>query len=170
MPSSSVAQRNYIFYLRGKYKTKDKTPKKEKWIWEKGWEQIKEGINENKYWITDDNKLIVVPRGKYHHQVVEDYECCLNNGWIRILITDTFIYCNCYNYDNNKFKKIHTFLNKEKNKEKHYEHLPIMIIDDKYGKTKIYKAGLKEEIKLKRYKRYFSEKYIDDEYRDLLVL
>jgi len=31
-----------------------------------------------------------------------------------------------------------------------------MIIDDKHGKTKIYRAGLKEEMKFKRYKRYFS--------------
>ena len=47
MPSSSTAQRNYIFYLRGRYKTKDKTPEKDKWIWEKSWEEIKESINED---------------------------------------------------------------------------------------------------------------------------
>lgn len=153
MPSSSTAQRNYIFYLRGRYQTKDKTPEKDKWIWEKSWEEIKESINEDKYWITDDNQLIIVPKGKYHHHVVKDYEGCLNDGWIRILITDTFIHCNCYNYDNSKFKKICVFLKKEKK----YEHLPVMIVDDKHGKTKVYKAGLKEEMQLKKYKRYFSE-------------
>ena len=44
MPSSSTAQRNYIFYLKGRYQTKDKTPEKDKWIWEKIWEEIKESI------------------------------------------------------------------------------------------------------------------------------
>jgi hypothetical protein len=42
MPSSSEKQRNYIFYLRGKYKSKENTPEDEKWIWDSGWNKIKE--------------------------------------------------------------------------------------------------------------------------------
>lgn len=42
MPSSTEKQRNYIFYLRGKYKSKENTPEDEKWIWESGWEKVKE--------------------------------------------------------------------------------------------------------------------------------
>lgn len=42
MPSKTEKQRNYIFYLRGKYKSKDKTPDKDKWIWDSGWEQVEE--------------------------------------------------------------------------------------------------------------------------------
>lgn len=49
MPSSSTAQRNYIFYLRGKYQTKDKTPEKDKWIWEKSWEGLKEEMKFKRY-------------------------------------------------------------------------------------------------------------------------
>jgi hypothetical protein len=42
MPSSSTKQRNYIFYLRGKYKDKSSTPEKDKWIWDSEWETVKE--------------------------------------------------------------------------------------------------------------------------------
>jgi len=42
MPSKSKKQRNWIFHLRGKYKTQKNTPEKYKWIWEKEWEQIEE--------------------------------------------------------------------------------------------------------------------------------
>ena len=41
MPSASKKQRNYIFYLRGKYKDKASTPEDQKWIWDSGWEEIK---------------------------------------------------------------------------------------------------------------------------------
>ena len=46
MPSKTVKQRNYIFYLRGKYKTKEKTPEKDKWIWEADWNEIEETFSE----------------------------------------------------------------------------------------------------------------------------
>ena len=42
MPSQSEKQRAYIFHLRGKYKNKSNTPSDQQWIWEKGWEDIKE--------------------------------------------------------------------------------------------------------------------------------
>jgi len=38
MPSRSEAQRKMIFAKRSKYKTKEKTPEKDKWIWDKGYE------------------------------------------------------------------------------------------------------------------------------------
>ena len=41
MPSQTTKQRNYIFYLRGKYKNKSNTPEDQKWIWDSGWEKIK---------------------------------------------------------------------------------------------------------------------------------
>jgi len=46
MPSSSEKQRNYIFYLRGKYKSRDKAPEKWKWVFDKGWEEIEETFDE----------------------------------------------------------------------------------------------------------------------------
>ena len=42
MPSSSIKQRNYVFYLRGKYKTKSDTPEKWKWVWNDEWLTVKE--------------------------------------------------------------------------------------------------------------------------------
>jgi len=42
MPSQSEKQRAYIFHLRGKYKNKSNTPSDQQWIWDKGWEDIKE--------------------------------------------------------------------------------------------------------------------------------
>lgn len=47
MPAKSKKQQRYIFFLRNKYKTKDKTPKKFKWIWDKEWEHIEESYNNN---------------------------------------------------------------------------------------------------------------------------
>lgn len=44
MPSSSEKQRKYIFYLRGKYKSKKNTPKKQQWIWEKEWNKLEESL------------------------------------------------------------------------------------------------------------------------------
>lgn len=41
MPSETPEQRNYIFYLQGKYKDISKTPKKFKWIWDEGWKTVK---------------------------------------------------------------------------------------------------------------------------------
>ena len=41
MPSVSTKQRNYIFYLRGKYKNKSDTPEDQKWIWNSDWNEIK---------------------------------------------------------------------------------------------------------------------------------
>ena len=52
MPSATEKQRNYIFYLRSKYKNKSDTPEKQKWIWDSGWEQVKEDN------ITDDERPI----------------------------------------------------------------------------------------------------------------
>jgi len=40
MPSASEKQRNYIFYLRNKFGSKEKTPEKDKWIWNSEWEKI----------------------------------------------------------------------------------------------------------------------------------
>ena len=49
MPSKSKKQRDFVFSLRDKYKTVDKTPKKYKWVWNKDWEKIepKSKKNEN---------------------------------------------------------------------------------------------------------------------------
>jgi len=41
MPSNSIKQRNYVFYLRGKYKNKSDTPEKYKWVWDDEWLKIK---------------------------------------------------------------------------------------------------------------------------------
>ena len=51
MPASSETQRKYIFSLRGKYKTQSATPKKYKFIWDKGWEnkgKLPEKVEETK--------------------------------------------------------------------------------------------------------------------------
>lgn len=42
MPSETEKQRKFIYYLRGKYKNLDKTPEKFKWVWESGWDNLKE--------------------------------------------------------------------------------------------------------------------------------
>jgi hypothetical protein len=44
MPVQSDAQRKLIFTRRDQYGTKEKTPKKWQWIWNKDWE---ESIEEN---------------------------------------------------------------------------------------------------------------------------
>jgi len=44
MPSHSEKQRKMIFAKRSQYKTKENTPKKWKWIWEKGWEKLEESL------------------------------------------------------------------------------------------------------------------------------
>lgn len=42
MTSQSTKQRQFIFAKRAQYKTKDNTPEKDKWIWHKDWETVKE--------------------------------------------------------------------------------------------------------------------------------
>jgi hypothetical protein len=42
MTSKSEQQRKYIFHLRGKYKNDSNTPQDQKWIWDSGWNEIKE--------------------------------------------------------------------------------------------------------------------------------
>jgi hypothetical protein len=42
MPAASHKQQKYIYFLRGKYKTKTDTPEKFKWIWDEGYSKIKE--------------------------------------------------------------------------------------------------------------------------------
>lgn len=42
MPAKSRKQQRYIFYLRNKYGSPEKTPKKYKWIWHKDWEKLEE--------------------------------------------------------------------------------------------------------------------------------
>lgn len=42
MPATSRKQQKYIYFLRGKYKTKTDTPEKFKWIWEEGWKDLQE--------------------------------------------------------------------------------------------------------------------------------
>ncbi len=42
MPSHSEKQRRWILYLRNKYKTKENTPKKLKWIWHDDWLKVDE--------------------------------------------------------------------------------------------------------------------------------
>lgn len=44
MPSKSRQQQKYVFYLRGKYKTKENTPDKFKWVWDSGWKKLEENI------------------------------------------------------------------------------------------------------------------------------
>ena len=46
IPSRSTKQRRWIFYLRNKYKSKDKTPKKWKFIWDEDWKEISEENND----------------------------------------------------------------------------------------------------------------------------
>ena len=49
MPSVSTKQRNYIFYLRGKYGSKSEAPEKYKWVFDKGWDTIKKESGIEKY-------------------------------------------------------------------------------------------------------------------------
>ena len=44
MHSKSEKQRKFIFYKRNKYGSKKKTPKKDKWIWEEGWNHLESHI------------------------------------------------------------------------------------------------------------------------------
>lgn len=46
MPSRSKAQQKMIFARRKQYGSKEKTPDKWKWIWEKGWEKLETGAPE----------------------------------------------------------------------------------------------------------------------------
>ena len=46
MPAKSIKQMRWIRYLRDKYKSKDKTPDKWKFIWDKDWEKL-EPVNES---------------------------------------------------------------------------------------------------------------------------
>ena len=103
--------------------------------------------NEEKFWLTKDNEVIAVPRGSHHCKVVDDYEGGLRDGWVRVLVTNDIIHCNCHEFDNHKYKNIYTLVQKHD----HFKKLPVMIIDDKTQKTLVYKAGMKEE--MKRYKR-----------------
>jgi hypothetical protein len=48
LPSKTEKQRNYIFFLRGKYKNKSNTPEKDRWIWNSEWETIEEQDLETK--------------------------------------------------------------------------------------------------------------------------
>ena len=41
MPAKSVKQLRFIYALRGKYKSKKKTPKKYKWVWNDEWLHLK---------------------------------------------------------------------------------------------------------------------------------
>ena len=44
MPSKSEKQRKFIFARRSQYKTKENTPEKFKWVWEKDWEKIDDSL------------------------------------------------------------------------------------------------------------------------------
>jgi len=46
MPSKSEQQRKFIFAKRSQYRSKEKTPEKYKFIWEKSWEEIEETFDE----------------------------------------------------------------------------------------------------------------------------
>ncbi|NP_835719.1 hypothetical protein Rm378p132 [Rhodothermus phage RM378] len=48
MPAKSRKQQRYIFYLRNKYGSPEKTPKKYKWIWHKDWEKLEEAKRKKK--------------------------------------------------------------------------------------------------------------------------
>jgi hypothetical protein len=50
MPAQTEKQRSYIFSMRNKYKTKEQTPAKLKFIWDSGWEnkgKLPEKVKEN---------------------------------------------------------------------------------------------------------------------------
>lgn len=42
MPSKTEKQRKYVYFLRGKYKTKKDTPEKYKWVWNDEWLKVEE--------------------------------------------------------------------------------------------------------------------------------
>ena len=44
MPSKSSKQQQMIFAKRNQYGSKEKTPEKDKWIWEAGWNKIEESF------------------------------------------------------------------------------------------------------------------------------
>lgn len=45
MPAKSRKQQKFIFAKRDEYGSKENTPEKWKWIWEKDWEKIEEYLN-----------------------------------------------------------------------------------------------------------------------------
>ena len=67
MPSKSKNQRNYIFYLRGKYKNKSNTPKDQAWIWDSGWNEIEEDKNDSVYAYSPKIE-------RYKRKYIEDYK------------------------------------------------------------------------------------------------
>lgn len=46
MPVASKAQQRMIFARRNQYGSKEKTPDKWKWIWDKGWEDVPKKLPE----------------------------------------------------------------------------------------------------------------------------
>lgn len=57
MPSSTEKQRSFIFAKRSEYGSKEKTPEKDKWIWEKGWEQVESFKRERYQKFFEDRKM-----------------------------------------------------------------------------------------------------------------
>ena len=47
MPGSSEKQRKYVYFLKGKYKTKEDTPEKYKWVWNDEWLKVEESYYES---------------------------------------------------------------------------------------------------------------------------
>ena len=63
MPAETRKQQKYIYFLRGKYKTKSDTPEKFKWIWDEGYSQVKEryvpfNFNEDEEELDEKSKTV----------------------------------------------------------------------------------------------------------------
>jgi len=95
MPSKSTKQRNYIFFLRGKYKSKENTPESQKWIWDQGWLKIKEDNMSVKKIVKEsdqddiikiyscfdfNNKGIAISLNKEFNNLNDAIKYCLNNN------------------------------------------------------------------------------------------
>ena len=75
MPSHSQKQRRWIFYLRGKYKSKADTPQKWKWIWEDDWTKIEE-----EYYDSQSNFHQYLEMAKHDLKDVEDFAIQKHGG------------------------------------------------------------------------------------------
>lgn len=58
MPAKSPKQLRLIYTIRGKYKTKENTPKKWKWVWGKEWGKLSKEIKKESYIVTSFEKYI----------------------------------------------------------------------------------------------------------------
>ena len=83
--------------------------KKQKWIWDFGWEKIKESSfrSEVKAWIDPEGNYLPFLRIKNHDYILPlglRYGDALRKGWIRLYKTPERIHIICYKFDAKELK------------------------------------------------------------------